>query len=463
MSKKIDVNNLGFYNHDFKSENMSTLFPPVAFIKGIYSMLCSRVQGKFLERSWQLKVSPYDPQSQEDFSYIQANLDQWAFSSLSHSYLLAIAGIVDSIFIVNNQSQFGKKIKVKRVNLATRFYDNWSLFLTHLELSLNCPPPYSFEALQKLVQQDKLYLKLFEELISSLQTYISESIHPHISMVENIPYDSLSEKDFSDPQFLISCFNVTITNTNPTIKRIERAITRGASVLLIGSTGVGKTEMTKAACLSQGAKLVKINAHPGLDDKSLYGGIYPDGKGSFCYAEGSLSEAFNYASEGHKTLLLIDEIARFDPYYIAILIGAFDELSGSEIKARPNVVNYLKDTVIDDEERYYLLCLPNGTYRIALVSNLCIIGTTNLGKDYQQAIKTLDPALMRRFKVHIDCKHLDNDTQVNILMNQLDIPHNVAETMVQLADFSRTNTAIEGGLLRQQANLGVLFNWGGRG
>ena len=460
MSKYIDTNNLGLYNHDPKYEKKGILFPPVAFIKGIYSMLCSNIQGKFLDSGWQVKVSADNSQNQEDFCCIQATLHQWSFSSLSHSYLLAIAGIIDSIFLVKNKSRISQKSEGKRVNLATKFYDNWWLFLNHLQLSLDRTPPYSCNTLHQLIKKDELYINLFEELIASLQTYLSESIQPNISIVENIPFNPLWEKNFSDPHFLVSCFNVTSNTTNPTIQRIERAISRGSSVLLIGNTGVGKTEMAKAACLSQGAKLVKINAHPGLDDKALYGGIYPDGKGSFAYILGFLSESFNYASGGNKTVLLIDEIARFDPYYIAILIGAFDELSGSEIKARPNVINHLKDTVIDVRERYYLLCLPNGTYRITPITNLCIIGTTNLGKDYQQAIQTLDPALMRRFKVHIDCKHLDNDAQVNILINRLDIPQNVAETMVKLADFSRANTAAQGGLLRQEANLGILFNWG---
>ena len=112
MSKYIDINNLVLYDHAPKYEEMSSLFPPIAFIKGIYSMLCSRVKGKILDEGWKIKVSAYNSQNQEDFSCIHAILDQWSFSSLSHSYLLAVAGIVDSIFIVKNQSKIGKVIKV---------------------------------------------------------------------------------------------------------------------------------------------------------------------------------------------------------------------------------------------------------------------------------------------------------------------------------------------------------------
>ena len=88
---------------------------------------------------------------------------------------------------------------------------------------------------------------------------------------------------------------------------------------------------------SAGAILVKVEGHPGLDDKMLFGGVYPDGKGGFSYVEGPLSEAWRYAAEDKRAVLLLDELARMDALYHALLIGALDTLSGAEIAARPKL------------------------------------------------------------------------------------------------------------------------------
>ena len=77
-----------------------------------------------------------------------------------------------------------------------------------------------------------------------------------------------------------------------------RAILRGRTALLVGPTGAGKTEAVKQAALAVGATLVKIEGHPGLDDKLLFGGVYPDGKGGFSYVEGPLQRSLALCRRG---------------------------------------------------------------------------------------------------------------------------------------------------------------------
>src|SRR5579862_9098845 len=177
-------------------------------------------------------------------------------------------------------------------------------------------------------------------------------------------------------------------------RTLVRAIQRGRAALLVGPTGVGKTEVVKQAALAAGATLVKIEGHPGLDDKLLFGGVYPDGQGSFSYVEGPLTEAWRYAAEGQRVVLLLDELARMDALYHAILIGALDSLSGAEIAARPKLAQAATSLPfsVEPEVRYRVLSLPNGAVLIAPASHLSVMATTNLGSAYQQAAAQLDPA-----------------------------------------------------------------------
>ncbi|HLV99418.1 MAG TPA: MoxR family ATPase [Ktedonobacterales bacterium] len=244
-------------------------------------------------------------------------------------------------------------------------------------------------------------------------------------------------------------------------KTLVRAIQRGRTALLVGPTGVGKTEAVKQAALVAGATLIKIEGHPGLDDKILFGGVYPDGKGGFSYVEGPLSEAWRYAAEGQRVVLLLDELARMDALYHALLIGALDSLSGAEIAARPKLAwaTALLPVALDRAARYRVLSLPNGAVLIAPASHLSVIATTNLGSAYQQATPQLDPALVRRFALRLEVERLEEAARRQIL-ERAGLPDPVAAALVALEEFSVSNTASQGGLLQEALNLGVLLDWG---
>lgn len=193
----------------------------------------------------------------------------------------------------------------------------------------------------------------------------------------------------------------------------------------------------------------------------LFGGVYPDGKGSISYVEGPLSEAWRCAAEGQRVVLLLDELARMDALYHALLIGALDSLSGAEIAARPKLsqaATRLPFATLP-AERYRVLSLPNGVVLIAPAARLSVIATTNLGSAYQQATPQLDPALLRRFALRLEVERLEEAARRAILEQQ-GLPAPVARALVALEEFSITNTASEGGLLQEALNLGVLLDWG---
>ena len=451
MAKYINLENLEILDSsdqitlDYSKEENSA--PPVAFLKAIYSFF--QAEGKFLKKSWQVK---FCSQSQGEFHFFEGNLKTWSLE-LTQSYLLAVAAIVDAIYLATNDSN---KVNQERTNLAKAFYSIWTCFLEEIELLVGGIPPYELTQLHQITNNLK-YNVILSNVIDALRKYLRCVDSSNVKIVDK--FVSQEEPFKSNAEFLQASFGYISKQKNhsPIVNHLQRAISRGCTALLTGATGIGKTESVKAACLKAGAYLVQIHGHPGLEDRQLFGSTYPDGKGSFAYVEGPLTEAWSYAAEGNKVVLLIDELARMDPYYHAVIIGALDSQSGKEIKARPRIYTQVKDTIID-EERYYVLSLPNGTHLVAPVTNLSLICTTNLGSDYQQATSQLDPSLLRRFQLQFDVKRLEPETKVNILRQQ-GLPRKVVKLMVDMEDWTAIHTAAQGSLLRAEANLGFLINW----
>lgn len=440
------IKNLAFlynYNKTVTEWSVNNLEIHKGFLKGIIAVLC-QTEVNFLEKGWQLKSKHY---------YLSADLYSWTIK-IPKSYLIVIAALVDALYIANNFKSFTPKIDEVRVRLANEFCQSWDEFLGELEYIMGFMPPYDSKALAKMPQKDELDETLFGA-IASVEKYLSYCVlESKVTVIGKSPKNKFSSEFGSTSKI----FSTLVANTPPLVKDLEKAISRGSTALLVGPTGVGKTESVKAACLANDARLVKIEGHPGLDDRQLFGGTYPDGQGGFTYVEGPLTEAWSYAASGDKTVLLIDELARMDPYYHSIFIGVLDTQSGRELKARPRIIEQL-EVELQDSDRYYLLMLPNGKAKVAPVKNLSLIATTNLGSDYQQATSQFDMALLGRFQLQFDVKRSDEKTRSNIIRS-IGVPLKVAQLMVEMEDFTASHTAANGSLLREGANLRVLMNWG---
>jgi len=238
---------------------------------------------------------------------------------------------------------------------------------------------------------------------------------------------------------------------------LRRVIRRGGTALLIGPTGSGKTTDALQAAAAENAILVgPIKGMPGLEDRMLYGGQqYLDGQ--YVFVPGPLAEAFAHAQAGHRTVLLIDELARMDPYHVAAIIGALDRASGHVLR-HAHGLQPEQRALLQEHATYYVLQLPTGERLVAPTTLLSVLATSNLGDAYQQIQSTFDPALLRRFDVLLDVDRKDVDERIAIV-SAGGIPVDVARVAVQLEQFSTAHTAQAGGLLERELNVGTLLNW----
>lgn len=407
----------------------------LGFVKAVIQLLLIE-NGNInaINREWQIKI----PSSSSKKIYqLSGNNNSWRVIE-AKSYLIVIGAILDALVV-----SFDEKV-----------IKTWEHFLEQLEMFLVAEPPFTLNQLTLASQQEHLnycLLKLCREVRSFLYKRVKEVEIINQPYLDRIP----ENKQFYS---LLNSFQPSKVTNKPLVKTLSRVVKRGGTALLIGPTGVGKTESVKASALNADAILVKIAGHPGLDNRALFGGTYPDGKGSFTFIDGPLTEAWKYAANGQKVILLIDELARMDSYYHSIIIGALDSLSAAEITARPRFFLSNNLPCLNTADRYYPLMLPNGEALIAPVKNLSLIATTNLGTNYQQLTAELDPALMRRFQVHLDVQRLDKDSRIKILKNT-QIPLRLAQLMVDIEEFSHSQTAVHGGLLGQPANISILLNW----
>jgi MoxR-like ATPase len=247
------------------------------------------------------------------------------------------------------------------------------------------------------------------------------------------------------------------TGTAATLRRLIR---RGGTALLVGPTGVGKSLCARHAAVAEGATLVLVEGCPGLEDRDLFGKVYPvEGSGgrTFAWVDGPLAEAWRLAAEGTRVVLVLDELARFDPYHLAPLMGALDRIPGEQLAHVAGLAPSVK-AALQPSEDYRVLKLPNGDRLVAPARLLSVLATTNLGADYIQTQQEFDAALLRRFELHLDVHRLDAATRRSILAGT-GVPGWVAEVLVAIEDYSVLETGSHNGLLRRELNLGTCVTW----
>jgi len=216
---------------------------------------------------------------------------------------------------------------------------------------------------------------------------------------------------------------------DPTLSAL-RLLSSGGSALLYGPAGTFKTESGKALALELGAKLIVMKGDPSVEAREFKGGAQAEGvraaplpsgdtlpellrglitatyaQNPFAWRDGPLAQAFLSAASG-ITVLLIDEVLRFQSEEIGVLMGAMDTVSRGEALSLG-----LPPSDFPLEERYHLLRLPNEEILTCSTRNLVWILTTNIGRDYLQAGNKLDTALRSRIDV---CLHLETPDPVRL-------------------------------------------------
>ncbi|WP_156372719.1 AAA family ATPase, partial [Deinococcus sp. Leaf326] len=185
--------------------------------------------------------------------------------------------------------------------------------------------------------------------------------------------------------------------------RLTRLTRRGGVALLVGPPGTFKTETSKQVAVEQGLHLVIAKGSPGVEDRDFIGAVYPTANGP-AWVDGPISRAFLMAAKA-PTLLLIDEVLRYLPETLNVLIGALDAISTAEALA----VGIPQD-MLSGGERHYLLPLPNGEHLACPVQNLTWVMTTNLGQDHLQTADRLDGALLSRIDLTLEYREADEQT-----------------------------------------------------
>jgi len=159
-------------------------------------------------------------------------------------------------------------------------------------------------------------------------------------------------------------------------KYLIRSAVRGKNIMMIGSTGCGKTLAAKALVNALDRPDFYFNMGATQDPRAtLVGNVHFDKKkGTF------LSESlFVRAIQTKNAVILLDELSR----------------------AHPEAWNILM-TVLDEGQRYLRLDEKDGQDTIKVAEGVTFIATANIGNEYTST-REMDKALLNRFtRVEMD-------------------------------------------------------------
>jgi len=227
------------------------------------------------------------------------------------------------------------------------------------------------------------------------------------------------------------------------LSRLNRLIKRGGAALLVGPPGTFKTETAKRCAVENNVQLVLAKGAPGVEDRDFLGGVYPTQRGPQ-WVDGPISRAFVLAQTG-KTVLLIDEILRYQSEALNVLIGALDSVSRDEALK----IGLPESSLVG--ERFYLLPLPNGEHLCCPAANLTWLMTTNLGEDHLQTADRIDAALLSRIDMVIEFLYPDEEV-ARALYERVGGDRELADLAYQIELITREGANADGGLLIRPAD-----------
>jgi hypothetical protein len=168
----------------------------------------------------------------------------------------------------------------------------------------------------------------------------------------------------------------------PVVKRY----TFKKSLIIEGAPGSGKTHLAMSFAKDFNNHL--LQGHENIEPMDIIGYNVPalndSGEEIKVWKDGALTAAFRDASNGIKTVLLVDEILRIPARERSAFTAALaPDPDGYYVLATDRVID-VKDGV------------AKGEVLKAHKSNLCVIGTTNVGAEYD--IDDIEPAFGERFR-----------------------------------------------------------------
>lgn len=302
--------------------------------------------------------------------------------------------------------------------------------------------------------------------LADILTYTAETVADSAQVTDHATRDPgddvtvliLSGQSLPQPSMLAAGEDDAQTLTD-----LIRWTRRGLNVFLTGPTGTFKTTTANRAALANGANLFSVQGRPGLEDRDFYGGVYPTEHGPQ-WRPGPVAQAFDSAASGALTVIVFNEVTRFEPLYFNATIGMMDELSGDELAAH-GVVFLPEDLhriglATQTEGRFYLLSLPNGTAIACRKELLSFVGTANLGSDYVTTGE-LDSALLRRYDRHVEMEPPQESVVMPLLLQAAGTPALARvgydlelHTRTQVVDeFGQSDSGDPEGLLKRPMNF----------
>ena len=170
-------------------------------------------------------------------------------------------------------------------------------------------------------------------------------------------------------------------------KFLVRNIEKGKNILMVGSSGCGKTDATFKAAESLGKEVTYFNLGATQDPRSTLIGNTHYNKDTGTYFSESL---FVTAIQKENAVILLDELSR----------------------AHPEAWNILM-TVLDPIQRYLRLDEKDDSPTIKVAKGVSFIATANIGTEYTST-RVLDRALLDRFTL-FEMDILNEDQEYSLL------------------------------------------------
>ena len=190
------------------------------------------------------------------------------------------------------------------------------------------------------------------------------------------------------------------------LSELVESLDLGMNCLLVGPTATGKSLCAFEAFERTKVKkpVFVIEGHESLKEFDLLGGYVPDGKGSFVWKDGVLTQAMRQGG-----FLFIDEANRMPTRTLNILLG---------VLSRGKVV-----------------LTEHGSEEVKAKKGFQVVMAMNLGKGY--AVNTLDTALLNRFSCVLEFRYLPEKEEEKLLMEKTKVDPEIAKIMVKVANETR--------------------------
>ena len=222
----------------------------------------------------------------------------------------------------------------------------------------------------------------------------------------------------------------------------------GGTCLLVGPTGTFKTTTATRAANEAGAALQVVKGRPGIEDRDFFGGVVPTENGP-TWVDGPVTQAFRSGRE-EPTMLLMDELLRFEPLFLGAFVGLLDPASPAELAARS-----IEPASGCESEPHYVAELPNGEAVACPTSRLTLVATTNMGRDYVQSTD-LDAALMGRFELTMEVEKPDQ--RVKRMLYEQEGGTKVADLLEAIENAVADCLIDDGGLYVRKAHPRLMLN-----